>query len=175
MSNLRRIVLLVATLWVGSLWTVGYLVAPTLFATLADRVLAGTIAGSVFRVEAWLSLACAAAMLVLFRMPASRWRHGRAVGPMTASAIGQATGAATGQAVAPAARWSPTRLVIAMALCTLIGYFGLQPFMAAIREAGAGRELAGDARLYFGMLHGAASVIYLLQSLLGVMLILKLR
>ncbi|MGH8809748.1 MAG: DUF4149 domain-containing protein, partial [Noviherbaspirillum sp.] len=42
--------LLIATLWVGSLWAVGYLVAPTLFATLPDSVLAGTIAGRLFRV-----------------------------------------------------------------------------------------------------------------------------
>ncbi|HEX7634207.1 MAG TPA: DUF4149 domain-containing protein, partial [Noviherbaspirillum sp.] len=49
--------LLIATLWVGSLWTVGYLVAPTLFATLSDRALAGMIAGSIFRLEAWLSVA----------------------------------------------------------------------------------------------------------------------
>ncbi len=156
---MRRLGLLVATLWVGSLWTVGYLVAPTLFATLADRALAGTIAGSVFRVEAWLSLACAATLLLLLRMPSSRW----------------GAGDMAGQAAGWMARWSPLRLVIAMALCTLVGYFGLQPFMAAIREAAAGRAMAGDARLYFGLLHGAASGIYLLQSLLGVALILKLR
>ncbi|MCE2832533.1 MAG: DUF4149 domain-containing protein, partial [Oxalobacteraceae bacterium] len=44
---------LLVTFWVGSLWTVGYLAAPTLFATLPDRALAGSIAGSLFRVEAW--------------------------------------------------------------------------------------------------------------------------
>jgi hypothetical protein len=31
------------------LWAVGYLAAPTLFATLSDRVLAGTIAASLFK------------------------------------------------------------------------------------------------------------------------------
>ena len=30
------------TLWIGALWTVGYVVAPTLFSTLSDRALAGT-------------------------------------------------------------------------------------------------------------------------------------
>ncbi|HEY0845985.1 MAG TPA: DUF4149 domain-containing protein, partial [Noviherbaspirillum sp.] len=59
--------LLIATLWAGSLWTVGYLVAPTLFASLADRVQAGMIAGRLFRIEAWLSVACAAALLLLIR------------------------------------------------------------------------------------------------------------
>jgi len=56
--------LLIATLWVGSLWTVGFLAAPTLFATF-DKVLAGTIAASLFRSEAWLSVACGILLLVL--------------------------------------------------------------------------------------------------------------
>lgn len=152
MSNFQRLGLLIATVWVGGLWTVGYLVAPTLFATLADRALAGTIAGSVFRVEAWVSLVCAVSLLLLLR---------RVPAIFPSSVL--------------AGRWSPFRLVFAMALCTLVGYFGLQPFMATIREAAAGREMAGDERLYFGLLHGAASLIYLLQSLLGAVLVLKLR
>ena len=61
-----RLRLLVAAVWAGSLWTVGYLVAPTLFATL-ERTLAGQVAGSMFGVEAWLSIGCAGAMLLLER------------------------------------------------------------------------------------------------------------
>ena len=145
MSRLRQ---LIALLWVGSLWTVGYVVAPTLFATLADRVLAGTIAGSLFRVEAWLSLACALMLsLLLWRAPAGQAMEHRIL----------------------------LRLTAAMALCTLIGYFALQPFMAAIREAAAGGVMQSAAKMQFGILHGAASGIYLIQSLLGGWLALKIR
>ena len=154
MSRLRALDLLIATLWVGSLWTVGYLVAPTLFATLADRALAGTIAASIFRIEAWLSLGCALSLLALL---------------LTRGKLAELPDKRQG------VRFSALWLVVAMAACTLIGYFGLQPFMAAIREAAGGRERTGDARLYFGLLHGAASFIYLVQSLLGLALILKLR
>ncbi|MDP9109581.1 MAG: DUF4149 domain-containing protein, partial [Pseudomonadota bacterium] len=42
---------LLVVLWTGSLWTIGYLVAPTLFLTLPDSMLAGTIAARMFRVE----------------------------------------------------------------------------------------------------------------------------
>jgi Domain of unknown function (DUF4149) len=49
----------VLTLWVGSLWTIGYLVAPALFATLADRAQAGRLAGILFGIEYDLTLACA--------------------------------------------------------------------------------------------------------------------
>jgi hypothetical protein len=146
----RRLGLLVATFWVGSLWAIGYVVAPTLFATLADRVLAGTIAGSLFRVEAWLSLVCGVILTLL----------------VTRVSVTEQ---------APATRKRILQLIAAMMLCTLVGYFGLQPFMAAIRESSAAAGgMSGDAKLHFGILHGAASAIYLLQSLAGGWLICKL-
>jgi hypothetical protein len=46
------------TFWIGSLWTIGYLAAPALFALL-DRPLAGRVAGELFRLELWVTLACA--------------------------------------------------------------------------------------------------------------------
>ena len=145
-----RVRLLIAALWAGSLWTVGYLVAPTLFATLPDRALAGTIAGRLFRIEAWLSVACALALLLLIRFAKSgenarRDKH-------------------------------LFRLVIAMLACTVVGYFGLQPFMAALREAaGPGGAMDAGMKTEFALLHGVASAFYLVQSLLGVALVLKAR
>lgn len=144
-----RLRLLIATLWVGSLWTVGYLVAPTLFAALADRMLAGTIAGSVFRIEAWLSVACGIALIMLFS-----YRTHDDAAPLRKTLL---------------------RLALAMLVCTLVGYFGIQPFMADLREAAVGGVMSADAKTRFGILHGVASGIYMIQSLLGVGLILRLR
>jgi hypothetical protein len=62
---LPRARILIATFWVGMLWTVGFVVAPTLFSTLSDRALAGTIAGGLFHMVAWLSLFSAAALAAL--------------------------------------------------------------------------------------------------------------
>ncbi len=144
-ANLRT---LLATLWVGSLWTVGYLVAPTLFATLPDRALAGSIAGSLFRVEAWVSVACGLSLfaVLLFDRQFERRRF-----CMIA--------------------------VLLMLTCLTVGYFGLQPFMAALRETAAlnGGVMDDATRSRFGLLHGVASVIYLVQSLIGVALVLKAR
>lgn len=136
---------LIAVLWVGSLWTIGYIVAPILFATLPDRSLAGTIAGRLFRGEAWISLFCAVSLIaILLRQGAAH----------------------------PNARICLI-LVCGMLGCTLIGYFGLQPFMAALRE---NEGLASEAvRARFGMLHGVSSAFYLAQSVLGVALLLKVR
>lgn len=140
-----RLRLLVIALWVGSLWTIGYLVAPTLFMTLADRVLAGTIAGKLFRVEAWLSVIMALLAFVLI---------------------------ARSVAVSAARTWM-LRLTALMLGCTLLGYFGLQPMMAALREAAPGGVFSSDARMQFGILHGVASGLYLIQSVLGIVLVLK--
>jgi len=141
----ERARLLIATFWVGSLWAIGYLAAPTLFATLYDRVLAGTVAGSLFRTEAWASVACAILLLGL-----QTWGKDKKAGR------------------------TEIRLVIAMLACTVIGYFCLQPFMAALREnAGPGGVMASDAHTQFAVLHGASMVIYLAESLLGAALILK--
>ena len=139
--------LLVTTLWAGSLWTVGYLVAPVLFSTLSDRVLAGSIAGSIFRIEAWLSVGCGLVLLVMVVFDdASRERR------------------------------SLLRLIVVMLLSVVVGYFGLQPWMAALREAaGPSGVMEGAARTQFGILHGVASLIYLFQSVLALVLVLKVR
>lgn len=57
---------IIQTLWVGALWTVGYLVAPALFAHLDVRE-AGRIAGELFSVTAWLSVVCGALLLIARR------------------------------------------------------------------------------------------------------------
>ena len=58
---------LVLSLWAGGLVTVGGVVAPTLFATLDDRHLAGQIAGSLFRVATLGSVLLCLLLLLLER------------------------------------------------------------------------------------------------------------
>jgi hypothetical protein len=101
--------LLIVTLWAGSLWTAGYLVAPTLFATLHDTVLAGTIAGSVFRSEAWLSMALGVLLLGVLALAKDVTQQRRKL-----LAI----------------------VIVAMLLCVLVNYFGLGPVMAEAKAAG---------------------------------------
>ncbi|MBY0556835.1 MAG: DUF4149 domain-containing protein [Burkholderiaceae bacterium] len=157
---LARTRLLIATLWAGSIWTVGYLAAPTLFATLSDRVLAGNIAASLFAHQAWLSIGCALAMLALL------W-------------VGR--GAETGGIFAGSAANSAARtrrillaIVAIMLSCTLIMHFGLQPMMAALRAAaGPAGVMERAAHNEFGVLHGISSSLYLVQSLLAAWLVVK--
>ena len=149
---MSRARLLIATFWVGTLWAVGFVVAPTLFSTLSDRALAGTIAGSLFNIVAWLGIFCAAALLALLFQAARSEQN------------------------------KPSRglfyLVLGMVACTLIGYFGLQPHMAELRlvlHSVTDAAVVADAKKQFGILHGVSTGIYVVQSLLGAALIVKLR
>lgn len=137
--------LLAITLWVGGLWAIGFIAAPTLFAYLADRTLAGDLAGRMFAVVAWVGIGCAAylALFVVFRRG---WR---------------------------AFRSSVFWIVVAMALLTVAGHFGIQPLLAELKaEAFPRAVMESVVRERFAAWHGIASGLYLLQSVLGVALVL---
>ncbi len=141
-----RLRVLLVTFWAGSMWTIGYVIAPLLFATLTDRAQAGTLAGLFFKAGAWISLICGASLLAII------WTQR-----------------------VHSTRILQIKLVSGMLLCTVLGYFGLQPYMAELRAIAAqsGGIMDDAMRSRFGMLHGAASVIYLIQSVLAVALVLK--
>ena len=144
---LTRIRLLVATLWAGSLWAIGFVVAPTLFGTLSDRVLAGNIAGSMFRAEAWLSIACAALLLALLQ-----WAPG---------------------ALEPKRRRLLGALVLSMLVCALVSHFGITPLMAELKAQAPSGIMNDAMRSRFGMLHGVSTLVFAVQSLLAGVLIWK--
>ena len=103
--------LLLITLWAGSLWAIGYVAAPTLFATLPERVMAGAAAGNLLRSEAWLSMVVGVMLLGLI---------------------------ALAQDVTQGRRKLLAALVVSMLVCTLVNYFGLWPVMAEAKLAGEG-------------------------------------
>lgn len=132
------------TLWVGGLWAIGYLVAPTLFATLADRQLAGALAGKLFMLIGWVGLACAAYLLVFMIL-----RAGSTV-------------------LKRGAFW----LVLLMLALTAVSQFGIQPLMAQLKAEALPREVMESVlRDRFATWHGISSILYLLQSLLGLLLV----
>jgi hypothetical protein len=145
---LANLRLLVASLWAGSVWTVSYLAAPSAFAVL-DSTLAGNVVGIMLTRLAWLSIALAPLLAVL------AWR-------------------AT-DLDAKRRRWLVC-LAGAMLACSLVVYLGLQPMMAAIREAaGPAGVRASPQWGTFAALHGVSQVLYLLESVLGAFLVVKSR
>jgi len=128
------------TLWAGALWAVGFMVAPTLFAALPDRALAGDLAGRLFASTGWLGLGCGAYLLtyLLIRDGRRAWRSGQL--------------------------W----LVLGMLACTAAGQFGIQPLLASLKAEAWPREAMQSAvRNRFATWHGISSVVYVIQSLLA--------
>jgi hypothetical protein len=143
----HRLFLLLTVIWAGSLWTTGYMVAPTLFSVLPSRETAGMIAGHLFRLEAIVGIVVGVLQLVLcnvmIRRGAARYR---------------------------ALRW----VVLLMLLCVLGGYFGVQPFMEGLKVKAQALGVGvseSPFKAQFGMLHGVSSAVYLLQSVLALVLV----
>jgi hypothetical protein len=133
------------TLWVGGMWAIGYLVAPVLFASLGDRQLAGMVAGKLFALIGWVGMGSAAWLLVFL---ASRWG---------------------GQVLKRAVFW----LVVVMVLMTAASQFGIQPLMAQLKLEALPREVMESVlRDRFAAWHGISSILYLVQSLLGLWLVI---
>ena len=132
------------TLWVGGQWAVGYIVAPALFYTLTDRALAGALAGKLFTLVAYVGIACAIYVLLfrLVRFGGACFRH--------------------------AIFW----LAALMLALTLVGEFGVQPVLAGLKDQALPKEVMESVlRDRFVAWHGVASVLYLIQSALGLLLV----
>jgi len=137
---------LLATAWVGSLWAVGYLAVPVLFYAQPDRQLAGALAGQMFSMTAFLGIGCGT-YLLLHRASLS----GRSV-----------------------FRDTLFRIVAAMLLISLLLQFGFQPVMAGLKQQALPQDVMQSAfAARFRMLHGLSSISYLIQSLLGIFLIIN--
>ena len=128
---LERILL---TLWVGSLWVVGFIVAPVLFTELNDRAVAGSVAGVLFTLTSYIGLASGSVLLLLNAVVRKRinWR---------------------------------ALVLLGMLSLILVGQFVITPMVVDLRLQG----LTDTPR--FGQLHGVASVLFLLTSLLGLVLV----
>ena len=150
MKNLgHNVALLAATAWVGAQWAIGYLAVPVLFQTLPDKMLAGMLAGKMFHLIGYVGMASALYLLA--------YHLGKAGGR---SALRQ-----------------PLFWIIALMLAiTLVDQFGFQPVMNDLKAHALPADVMHSPYAgKFKMLHGIASITYLVQSLLGIALILKMK
>jgi len=130
------------TLWVGGMWAIGYIAVPSLFYTLDDRRLAGELAGQMFQSINVIGLVCGVLLLIGLSYDVSRQLFKQWRG------------------------W----FLIAMLLSTVLAVFFIQPVMADLKAQGPlvkGTQLAVE----FGRLHGVSSLLYLLNSLMGLSLV----
>jgi vacuolar-type H+-ATPase subunit I/STV1 len=139
---------LVAAFWAGALWVLGYIAAPSVFGIVSGP-LAGDIVGAFLRRMAWISIACAVLMLVLVRLSPDLER-GR--------------------------RRYLNLLVLAMLACALVMFVGLQPAMAALREAaGPGGVRSSPMWTQFAVMHGVSQLFHVIEAVLAAILVVKSR
>ena len=146
MKNLsQHIATLFTTAWVGGLWATGYLAVPVLFYAQPDRQLAGMLAGQMFTLMSYVGIVCGIYLLIHYFVM---------VGKNFIQLM--------------------FLIVASMLALTLIAHFGIQPAMADLKTQAlpalvTQSEFAGQ----FRMLHGISSILYLIQSLLGLVLVIK--
>lgn len=128
------------TLWIGGMWVVGLVVAPTLFKNY-ERVLAGDIAGRLFSMLSIIGGICALLLLIscLIRTRVAVWRDWRA------------------------------GVLLLMLAITLVGEFGVAARMRELKELLAASSAASGE---FQWLHRSASILFLINSVLGLILVI---
>ncbi|MEQ1602306.1 MAG: DUF4149 domain-containing protein [Methylophilaceae bacterium] len=134
------------TAWVGALWSIGYLAAPTLFNALQDRSVAGMLAGKMFSLVAYVGITCGFYLLIqrLVMNGASALKQGFF--------------------------W----IVLLMLLLALAGHFGIGSLLAGLKAQAMPTDVMQSVfSSKFKVWHGVASIAYLIESLLGVFLVLK--
>ena len=129
------------TLWVGGLWITGYLVAPTLFSSLEDRHLAGQLAGQIFQTMNYVGLGAGSYLFVSTLIVSDNQRL---------------------------REWR-LWVLAAMILLVAVAAFSLQPMMQELKVQGIAEGSEQASR--FARLHGLSSSLFLLNSVLGLLLV----
>jgi hypothetical protein len=143
----QRVFSLISGLWVGSFICIGFLVVPILFASLGDRQVAGMVAASLFKTTAYISILCSILLMVLANHLV-RYQY------FQYSVI----------------RW----LLLGMLVCSIGAAFVIIPWMNSLRVQASMLGLSvreSDFFSLFNRLHGASSILFMIQSLLGIALV----
>jgi predicted cobalt transporter CbtA len=142
---LRKLALIVTTLWVGGLWMTG-LTATILFDTIQDRQLAGNVAGHLFTTISYIGLVSGLYLLIqcFLNNQAASFKQGYF--------------------------W----IVMLMLLLILVGQFGIQPLLTQMKLNALPNDVMNSIYASrFSAWHGVAGVVYLTECFLGIALVLK--
>jgi hypothetical protein len=142
-----RLSLIIIALWAGALWMTG-ISAYVLFDSLQDKQMAGMLAGTLFTVVSYIGMVSAFYLLV----------HRLAQDGTTA--------------LKQAFFWA----VLLMLLLILAGHFGIQPVLEGLKAQALPADVMQSVFAdRFKTWHGVASVAYLLECLLALVMVVKLR
>ena len=145
----RHLPAIAITAWVGGLWSIGYLAVPVVFHAQPDRQLSGMLAGEMLNAVGYLGLVCGGILLLQkFCAPCGKserfWRE--------------------------KTFW----IIAAMLVIGLIIQFCLSPVLANLKVQALPLDVMHSTFAdRFKMLHGISSTLYLMESLLGLYLLVK--
>ncbi|MFD0912147.1 DUF4149 domain-containing protein [Methylophilus luteus] len=135
----------VLTLWVGALWMTG-ITASVLFQNIADRQLAGLVAGKLFTIVSYIGIG-SGLWLLIQRLAADGFS---------------------------AFRQSLFWIILLMWILVLVGEFGIQPLLAQLKASALPNDVMQSVfASRFKTWHGIASVAYLVECVLGLWLVIK--
>ena len=142
-----KLSLVIITLWVGALWTTG-ISAYVLFDSLQDKQMAGMLAGKLFNVVTYIGFGSAFYLLIQ-----RLFQYGTA-------------------ALKQAFFWA----VLVMLLLVLAGHFGIQPILESLKSQALPADVMQSVFAdRFRNWHGVASMAYLFECLLALVLVFKVR
>lgn len=142
-----RLSLIIVTLWAGALWSTG-ISAYVLFDNLQDKQMAGMLAGKLFTVVTYIGMGSALYLLINRLM-----QNGTA-------------------ALKQSFFWA----VFVMLLLVLAGHFGIQPILESLKTQALPADVMQSVFAdRFRNWHGIASIAYLVECLLALVMVLKAR
>ena len=142
-----RLSLIIIALWAGALWTSG-LNAYLLFDTLEDKQMAGMLAGKLFTIVSYIGMVSAFYLLIQRLV-----QYGTA-------------------ALKQGFFWA----VLVMLLLVLAGHYGIQPVLESLKAQALPSDVMQSVFAdRFRNWHGVASVAYLIESVLAIVMVLKAR
>ena len=148
MSNfLRNLNIIIATLWIGGLWAM-LMVTTILFNKIPSSYIAGNLAGDMFQFMNYFGLASAFFIVMTsFKLNGFKFlRH--------------------------ATFW----LIFLISCLILLNYFGIQPLLDSFKVNALPKEVMESVFANrFSTWHGVASISYLIECVLGLLLIIKIR
>jgi len=145
-AGIERVLL---TLWIGGLWVTGYLVVPTLFAMLDDRHTAGLLAGRIFQTMNYVGLGIGTYLLISVLMSFGEQKINLMLREWRL-------------------HWREGALATMLLLIT-VAAFVIQPMMQELKIQGIAE--GSTQATQFGRLHGISSILFLINSVLGLILV----
>ena len=146
-NQIQRLFALISGLWVGGFITVGFLVVPVLFSAIGDRQIAGMIAADLFKLSAYICVGACGFLMVMANHLVKTGNHSYRL-----------------------VRW----ILLLMLVCGVLAAFIIIPWMNGIRfqalQMGLSVRETTSATL-FSSLHQLSSVIFMIQSILGIGLV----